>query len=110
MVEDKMWTNFYILYGVTVASVTQKKFQERKGIWNHLQCRLQERIWFQINILTDESPKDQSIPPYLEKSTPVFESLIKETNDHNSTEDYCNGSTDTSRNYKEDSEKSESRW
>ena len=46
--------------------------------------------------------KDQSFPPHLAKFPTVFKSIIKQTHDHNITEDCCNDSTDTSHNYEED--------
>ena len=53
------------------------------------------------NILSTK--KDQSFPPHLENFPPVFKSLINKAHDHDSKEDDCNYSTDTSRNDKEDS-------
>ena len=53
LVESKMRTGVSLLSRGMGASVTpERHIPRKKGILNHLQCLLQERIQFQIKILT----------------------------------------------------------
>ena len=104
MLDNKMW-NTVVLFSVgTVDSVTSDKFipVNKRNMKSPAMSPL--RMYpipnQDINRLITE--KDQSLPLHLAKFPPEFKSLINEAHDHNSTEDYCNDSTDNPRNDKED--------
>ena len=103
-VKTKMQTGVYLLSVGTLHSVTPEIFIPRKkrntkslAILPPRKCQIPNQ---DINRLITE--KDQSLPLHLAKFPPEFKSLINEAHDHNSTEDYCNDSTDNPRNDKED--------
>ena len=102
MLVYKVPTNIYPLSGTGAIVTLEIRIPIEKGIWNHHQFWIQEKIQFWTNIIPELSPKISNPSTTFIKKTSVHEPFIDVTHFSNPAENKHTDTTDDSHTDNED--------